>query len=69
MYTILDRLVKFIEPAAGQWDEHQLQLEHVTAQLVEMMRECRKPHDLQNEVRTISFRNHHSRENFIEKIN
>lgn len=56
MYNILDRLLKFIEPAAGQWDEHQLQLEHVTAQLVEMMRECRKPHDVQNEVTKIDLR-------------
>ena len=56
MYSILDRLLKFIEPAGGQWDEHQLQLEHVTAQLVELMRECRKPHDIQNEVRKIYLR-------------
>jgi len=51
MYTILERLLVFIEPPANQWDDHQVQLEHVTAQLVDMMRECRRPHDLQNEVR------------------
>jgi hypothetical protein len=62
MYSILDRLLAFIDPAAEQWDDHQIQLEHVTAQLVDMMRECRKPHDLQNEVRKKDFikikRNH-----------
>ncbi len=50
MYGIVDRLLKFIEPPAEQWDDHQIRLEHVTVVLVEMMRECRKPHDLQNEV-------------------
>jgi hypothetical protein len=51
MYNILDRLLTFIEPPADQWDDHQIRLEHVTVQLVDMMRECRRPHDLQNEVR------------------
>ena len=51
MQKILDCLLVFIEPAAEQWDDHQLRLEHVTVQLVDMMRECRRPHDLQNEVR------------------
>ena len=51
MYGIVDRLLKFIEPPAEQWDDHQIRLEHVTVQLIEMMRECRKPHDIQNEVR------------------
>ena len=50
MYKILHRLLAFIEMPADQWDNHQLQLEHVTAQLVDMMRECRRPHDIQNEV-------------------
>lgn len=50
MYAIVDCLLTFIEPAAEQWDEHQIRLEHVTAELIDMMRECRRPHDLQNEV-------------------
>jgi hypothetical protein len=51
MYDILDRLLAFIQPAAEQWDDHQTRIEQVTAQLLDMMRECRRPHDLQNEVR------------------
>ena len=50
MYNILDRLLAFIQPLAEQWDKHQIRLEDVTAQLVGLMRECRRPHDLQNEV-------------------
>ena len=50
MYDILDRLLAFIQPAAEQWDEHQARLEQVMVQLLDMMRECRRPHDLQNEV-------------------
>ncbi|CAF1026509.1 unnamed protein product [Adineta ricciae] len=49
MYNILDRLLAFIQPLAEQWDKHQIRLEDVTAQLVDLMRECRRPHDLQNE--------------------
>lgn len=55
MYQILDRLIYFIRTPAEQWDEHQIRLEQVTAQLLEMMRECRKPHDLQNEVKFGAF--------------
>ncbi len=51
MYDILDRLLAFIQPAAAQWDNHQVRLEHVTVQLLDMMRECRRPHDAQNEVK------------------
>jgi hypothetical protein len=51
MYDILDRLVAFIGPPAEQWDDHQARLEHITVQLHDMMRECRRPHDLQNEVK------------------
>jgi hypothetical protein len=51
MYNILERLLAFIEPPADQWDNHQIQLEQITARLLDMMRECRRPHDLQNEVR------------------
>lgn len=50
MRDVLDRLFAFIQPAAEQWDEHQQRLEHVTGQLTDMMRESRRPHDLQNEV-------------------
>ena len=50
MYEALDRLLTFIQPAAEQWDDHQVRIEQVTAQLLDMMRECRRPHDLQNEV-------------------
>jgi hypothetical protein len=53
MYKMLDRLLAFIETPADQWDSHQIRLEHITAQLVDMMRECRKPHDLQNEVKKV----------------
>jgi hypothetical protein len=53
MYEILDRLLAFIQPVAEQWDMHQIHLEHVTAQLLDMMREYRRPHDLQNEVKYI----------------
>jgi len=52
MYNILERLFAFIEPPADQWDDHQVRLEHVISQLIDMMRECRRPHDLQNEVKT-----------------
>jgi hypothetical protein len=52
MYNILERLFAFIEPPADQWDDHQVRLEHVIGQLIDMMRECRRPHDLQNEVKT-----------------
>jgi len=51
MYNILERLFAFIERPAEQWDDHQVRLEHVTGQLLDMMRECRRPHDLQNEVK------------------
>ncbi len=51
MYDILDRLLAFIQPAAEQWDDHQARLEHVTVQLIDMMHECRRPHDVQNEVK------------------
>lgn len=54
MCDILDRLLAFIQPAAEQWDDHQNRLEHVTVQLHDMMRECRRPHDVQNEVRHFS---------------
>ena len=50
MYDIVERLFAFIQPAVDQWDDHQARLEHVTANLVDMMRECRRPHDLENEV-------------------
>lgn len=50
MFKIIDHLVYFIEAPADQWDQHQIRLEQVTANLLELMRECRKPHDLQNEV-------------------
>ncbi|CAM4747075.1 unnamed protein product [Rotaria magnacalcarata] len=49
MYKMLDRLLAFIKTPAEQWDEHQVQLEHVTVQLLDMMRDCRRPHDVQNE--------------------
>ncbi|CAF3644133.1 unnamed protein product [Rotaria sordida] len=49
MYKIVDRLLTFIQTPAEQWDDHQLRLEHVTAQLLDMMHECRRPHDIQNE--------------------
>ncbi len=51
MYDMLDRLLAFIQPAAEQWDDHQARLERVMVQLIDMMRECRRPHDLQNEVK------------------
>ena len=51
MYKILDRLLAFIETPADQWDDHQTRLEQVTVQLLDMMRECRRPQDLQNEVK------------------
>lgn len=51
MYEILDRLLAFIQPAAEQWDDHQTRLEQVMVQLLEMMREYRRPHDLSNEVK------------------
>ena len=50
MYEKLDRLLTFIKPAAEQWDDHEVRLENVTTQLVNMMSEYRRPHDLQNEV-------------------
>ena len=53
MRDILDRLFTFIQPAAEQWDEHQGRLERVMVQLLEMMRECRRPHDIQNEVENL----------------
>ncbi|CAF4534188.1 unnamed protein product [Rotaria sp. Silwood1] len=53
MYEILDRQLAFIKPAAEKWDDHQNRLEHVTAQLLSMMQECRRPHDLQNEKKLI----------------
>lgn len=53
MFTILERLSSFIQPAAEQWDNHQAQLEHVTVQLLEMMKEFRRPFDVQNEVNRI----------------
>ena len=55
MYKILDRLLAFIKTPAEQWDDHQVQLEHVTVQLLDMMRDCRRPHDVQNEVRKKHF--------------
>lgn len=51
MYQILELLRSFIQPPAEQWDEHQIRLEQVTGQLLDLMRDCRRPHDLQNEVR------------------
>ena len=54
MRDVLDRLFAFIQPAAEQWDEHQQRLENVLAQLTEMMRESRRPHDLQNEVQSLT---------------
>ena len=50
MYEVLDRLFNFIKLASEQWDDHQVRLEQVTAQLINMMRESRRPHNLQNEV-------------------
>lgn len=50
MYTILERLSSFIQPASEQWDHHQAQLEHVTVQLLDLMKEFRRPFDVQNEV-------------------
>jgi cob(I)alamin adenosyltransferase len=55
MYGILDRLLAFIQPAADQWDDHQARLEHISVQLLDMMRECRRPHDIQNEVRDLRY--------------
>ncbi|CAF2574698.1 unnamed protein product [Rotaria sp. Silwood2] len=49
MYKMVDRLLTFIQTPAEQWDNHQLRLEHITSQLLDMMRECRRPHDIQNE--------------------
>jgi hypothetical protein len=57
MYEILDRLLTFIQPATEQWDDHQVRIELVTAQLLEMMHEGRRPHDLQNEVRLFRYSN------------
>jgi hypothetical protein len=54
MYNILDRLLAFIQPPANQWDHHQIRLEHVTVHLNDLMRDCRRPHDLQNEVKNKS---------------
>ena len=51
MMKILDRSAFLIHPVSEQWDKHQTQLESVTGQLNEMMREFRRPFDLQNEVR------------------
>lgn len=51
MFKIIDRLFSYIKTPAEQWDDHQAQLEHATVQLNDMMRECRRPHDVQNEVR------------------
>ncbi|CAF1155509.1 unnamed protein product [Didymodactylos carnosus] len=49
MQQVLNKLHKFIQTPAQLWDDHQLHLEHVTAQLQDMMRDARKPHDSQNE--------------------
>ncbi|CAF0808765.1 unnamed protein product [Rotaria sordida] len=49
MHEILDRLLIFIKSIAEQWDDHQNRLEHVTVQLLTMIQEYRRPHDLQNE--------------------
>ncbi|CAF1416429.1 unnamed protein product [Adineta steineri] len=49
MYDVLERLFAFIEPLVEQWDNHQVRLEHVTEKLLEMMQECRRPHDLEHE--------------------
>lgn len=54
MQTILERLFSFIQPAAEQWDHHQVQLEQVTTQLLDMMKEFRRPFDAQNEVSSSS---------------
>ena len=51
MYDVHERLFAFIEPPAEQWDDHQARLELVTAKLLDMMRECRQPHDLEHEVK------------------
>jgi hypothetical protein len=56
MYSIIDRLLTFIQTPAEQWDDHQVRLEHVTVKLLEIMRECRRPHDLQHEVSKILIR-------------
>jgi hypothetical protein len=61
MYEILDRLLTFIQPATEHWDDHQVRIELVTAQLLEMMREGRRPHDLQNEVRLFQYSNNQTR--------
>ncbi|CAF4692579.1 unnamed protein product [Rotaria sp. Silwood1] len=53
MYKMIDRLLAYIQTPAEQWDDHQLRLEHVTAQLLDMMHECRRPHDIQNEKKLI----------------
>ena len=50
MYDVLECLLAFIEPLAKQWDTHQIRLEDVTGRLLDMMHECRRPHDLENEV-------------------
>ncbi|CAF0851526.1 unnamed protein product [Adineta ricciae] len=49
MYDVLECLFAFIEPLAKQWDTHQIRLEDVTGKLLDMMHECRRPHDLENE--------------------
>ncbi len=69
MYNILDQLLVFIEPPVDQWDDHQIRLEHVTAQLLDMMRECRRPHDLQNEVRYKVLMKMNQIKFVLEKIN
>ncbi len=72
MYEILNRLLAFIQPAAEQWDSHQTRLEHVMVQLLEMMRESRRPHDLSNEVKHLKNPPPKKLDSicfFIEKIN
>jgi hypothetical protein len=65
MYEILNRLLAFIQPAAEQWDSHQTRLEHVMVQLIEMMRESRRPHDLSNEVKHLK---NHPQKNSIRFV-
>lgn len=65
MRDVLDRLFAFIQPAAVQWDEHQQRLELVMVQLNDIMRESRRPHDLQNEVESLMKENLSTRWNYF----
>ncbi len=53
MFDVIDRLFAFVQPAAEQWDNHQIRLEHTTVELLDMMAASRQPFDNQNEVRYI----------------